>query len=547
MGEDGGLLRRWDLLLPAVLAPVAETSIALALGPRAGASLGPQVTAPPPFDLFHDLRWISVYHNSWVSLALELVALVVLRSAYVSWIVQRSWPAGAAGKPSMLAAMRRTMAFYTVGVVLLSPWVTVMFGLAVTHVSYLFFVALPPAVAIALAIHRGALTQAAGHWWRWRPSWRSFAWTAGAFAWLTVAGALVSSTPMAVAVPVAAVAGALNACAYRGIVRDIVLGRRPVATSRRWSIPVALAATFAVVVGGAQVGFTASTPGATNAPRQTGGIPVAGQGWPVLVASGFATSLDSRPALRLPDGFVAWRYSYRGLGDGRRPLPYGPLDTMQPLLRSAELMGIQVDALHRAYGRPVTIVAESEGALVSRAYLVRIYQPQSGAVNRVVMLDMPRGASSVYYPPQGAQGWGVGSGWALRGLAAVIRGLGPRIPASADAPFVRDLVDCRSLIAQVAQDPPPPGVSEVSIEALADSVDDPLADGRPGEASYVVAAAHGGLVHRADVQRDIFDLLLESPRAGSRLPRTLARLVAAASNPWQTPGLAGRLAPSSSC
>ena len=54
-----------------------------------------------------------------------------------------------------------------------------MFGLAVTHLSYLFFVALPPALAIALAIHRGALTQAMGHWWRWRPSWRSLAWAAG--------------------------------------------------------------------------------------------------------------------------------------------------------------------------------------------------------------------------------------------------------------------------------------------------------------------------------------------------------------------------------
>jgi hypothetical protein len=230
MPRSDGFFRRWELLVPAVLAPVAETAAALTFGPRAGASLGPQVTAPPPFDLFHDLRWISVYHNSWLTLALELVVMVGLRSAYVAWVVQRSWPGATADVPAMPAAARRTAVFYAVGAVLLSPWVALLFGLAVTHVSYLFFVALPPALAVAFAIHRGALIQAIGHWWRWRPSWRSLAWAGAAFLWLTAAGAVISAgAALPWALFAAAVAGVLNARAYVGIIDDIVTPRRPVA------------------------------------------------------------------------------------------------------------------------------------------------------------------------------------------------------------------------------------------------------------------------------------------------------------------------------
>ena len=548
MPRRDGFFSRWELLVPAVLAPVGETAAALTLGPRAGASLGPQVTAPPPFDLFHDLRWISVYHNSWASLGFELVAMVVLRSLYVAWILQRTWPRGKGEAPPIPLAARRTVAFYALGAVLFSPWVALMFGLAVTHLSYLFFVALPPALAVALAIHRGALTQAMGHWWRWRPSWRSLAWAGGAFVWLTMAGAVISSGHLAPALLAAAAAGLLNARAYLGIVDDIVAARRPVASGRRWQVPVALAATFAVVIGGTQVGFTATAPRhRIEAAVANIGIPLSANGHPVLVAAGYGSRWDPRPVLRLPHGFVAWRYSYRGLDEERRPLPYEPADTLRPLGMSAMLMAQQVETLYRAYREPVTIVAESEGAIVARTYLLRLYRPASKTVNRLVMLDLPTGASSVWYPPHGVSGWGVGSGWALRGLAAIIRGLGAWVPASADAPLLRNMVDCGSLIAGVAAIPPPEGVREISIQALADAVDDPYQTGLAGALTYVVAAAHGGLVQRRDVQREIYTLLTDAPAAGARVPAGLARLVAAAANPWQTPALVGGLAPSSSC
>jgi hypothetical protein len=234
-----------------------------------------------------------------------------------------------------------------------------------------------------------------------------------------------------------------------------------------------------------------------------------------------------------------------------RLVPYDPADTLQPLLVSARRMGQQADALARAYREPVTIVAESEGALVARTFLLRVYRPETEDVDRLVILDMPNAASSVYYPRAGVQGWGVGSGWALRGLARLIRKLGP-LPVSADAPIVRDLVECRTLISGVVENPPPKGVQELSIRALADAVDDSDPHALPGAITYMVAAAHGGLVRRTDVQDRIFDSLAEAsdvavvPSVGSFRLR-LARLVAAASEPWQTPRLALGLAPSGAC
>jgi hypothetical protein len=90
-------------------------------------------------------------------------------------------------------------------------------------------------------------------------------------------------------------------------------------------------------------------------------------------------------------------------------------------------------------------------------------------------------------------------------------------------------------------------VREVSIQALADSVDDQSSTGLAGALTYVVTATHGGLVERSDVQSEIYGLLSETSASRAQVPPILARLVAAAAGPWQTPALVGGLAPSSSC
>jgi hypothetical protein len=170
--------------------------------------------------------------------------------------------------------------------------------------------------------------------------------------------------------------------------------------------PVAVAAIFATVVGGTGIGFATIRQGSLD--PHGAAIPHRAVGHPVLVASGFNSRWGPPPALEVPQGFVIWRYSYRGITPAGELLPNTPADTQQSLLVSAARLGWQVAALRRAYGQPVTLVAESEGALVARTYLLRLYRPQTRAVDRVVLLDMPQGQPHVSFPRPDQDGWGWG-------------------------------------------------------------------------------------------------------------------------------------------
>jgi hypothetical protein len=131
---DGhGFFRRWGLILPAALAPAIEALVLGLFGPVGAIPLAPQVSAPTPLGLFHDLRWISVYHNGWVTLALEILGVLILRSLWVAWVVQRSWPDDE--PPPMGRSALRSVVFLVVTAFLLIPFVVLLFGLALTRRS----------------------------------------------------------------------------------------------------------------------------------------------------------------------------------------------------------------------------------------------------------------------------------------------------------------------------------------------------------------------------------------------------------------------------
>lgn len=546
MSDNREFLRRWALIVPAVLAAVAETVVLSVAGPPGSAALGPQVTAPAPIALFHDLRWVSVYHNSWWSLGVELTAVVILRSAYSAWVAVQSWPGE--GRPALHRAFLRAAPFYAIASIVLFTWVALLFGLAITHVSYLFFVAFPGALAMIFILHRGASSQAAGWWWRWAPSLVSAGWIAASLAWLTAAGAVISIAPLWAGALAAAGAGLLNARADFGIVRDLLAPRRArrraPALPSRLAAPVALIATFALIVGGATAGFAAVSPPPTGVvtPR----IPASAAGHPVLLVSGFNSSWTPPTDISLPPGYVAWRYSYRGIKGGRLE-PYSSRDTLQSLMLSARRMAAEVQALHRAYRSPVAIVAESEGALVARTYLLNLYRPRSGSVDKVILLSMPEVQPTAYYPPAGQAGWGLGTGWAIRGIAYVIRGIGP-LRFTIDSPFLRDLVDCPSLTHRIATEAPPQGVEELDVQALADAVNAPYPAGLPEATDLTVASVHGGMLKEPDIDRLIASVLQGSGHLGrAGLHPELEHLIAAAADPWHAPELTAGLAPTNEC
>ena len=526
-------------MLASIAAPVLECALITAAGPRAALAIAPQISAPPVFDVFHDLRWIAIYHNSWITLGLELLLMIVVRSALASWTVSL-----AAGneRPPFLVALGRAVAFYVIATVLMIPWVVLLFGFGIIGLSYLFFVALPAVIALGLIIHRGAAAHASGRMWQWRPTWASCRALCLAFLWLTAAGALASNGSLPVSFAASGAAGALNALASWSIARDVV--GMPAATRRRQLlVPVGIVTVLATVVAGGAAGFAAGNAHGPSS-RQRIKLPDKAVGHPVLVAGGFATRWRGRPELRLPNGFVQWKFSYRGIDARGKLLPYGPADTLRPLPELTRLLGEEIERLHDAYGEPVTIVAESEGALVARAFLLNAYDPAERSVDRLITLDMPKVGSGVYYPPAGEEGWGLGGGWGLRGLTALVGNIG-FVRVSADAPFFRSLVGCPSLLADITTAPLPGGVSETRVIALADAVDDYVH--APGVASYVVGTHHGGLMDRAEVQQVIAQTVTGAPLEGPATSLAWVRLIGKLSSPWTLPALEPGLAPAETC
>ena len=539
VAESDPLLRRPALLAVAVAGPVLEVVALSVSGLTTSVGLAPQVTAPAPFGVFHDLRWLLVFDRSWAGFAGLALVLLAFRSALTAGLVVLAWPGDVprAATPRLLA---RTVAFTALTMVLLAPWAGLLFGMAVVPLSWLFFAAVPPALAVALFVHHGSVR--AG-WCRGAPPLRTVGWLALTFLVLTAAGGVLSAAPPVTRPVVAAAAGLFDAWAWRGIVHGAA---RPTAAAR-WAIPVApvgVALVIAVVAAGVTVSFSVTRAQADTgaAARATAAAGTAGPavrgappypragGHPVLMVAGFGTSWDGRRRDVLGPGFVTERFSYRGLGAGGAPLPYQRDDTLRPIDETVHLLARQVDRLHRAANRPVAVVAESEGALVAGAYVLGL---RPSAVDDLVLLSPLVEPGRVYYPPRGESGWGVAGGWLLRLLARSVKALSG-VDLSPDSPLLRSLTDHAPAL-RAAMGCTPALVRQVVVFPLADAVAAP--PGRLGDDVVVVPAFHGGLLEDGSVGDALRRLVAGARPATPPGWSLVERLTRAASAAWQVPGL----------
>ncbi len=194
-------------------------------------------------------------------------------------------------------------------------------------------------------------------------------------------------------------------------------------------------------------------------------------------------------------------------------------------------MGAQVDRLHERTRRPVSIVAESEGSVVAAAYVAS--HPRA-PVGPLVLLSPLVHPGRVYYPPAGRDGWGVVTGWALRGITEVVDDVSS-IDLPADAPLLRS-IDGHALVLRGLLQCARSRASELVILPLtaALSAPDPPEIGAP---VVVVPAVHGGLLGnptaRAAIVRQIDGRRPTADATWSGVERAL-QLVAA---PWQVPEL----------
>src|SRR6516164_4460615 len=190
---------------------MAEAGLLAVFAPAAR-GLAPQVTALPPLAIFHDLRWLYSLQRSWLWFAFLLAGLLAARSVLNTVLVRLAWPAQLA-PPRPLAALRSALAVTAFSCVLISPLVSLTFGVAILPFSWPFLAMLPAMLLIALPLSHAGV---ADTWWRTLPTAGAAGWLLTEFAVLTAAAAVTAVLPVTSAVPMAGLAGFVNARAWYG-------------------------------------------------------------------------------------------------------------------------------------------------------------------------------------------------------------------------------------------------------------------------------------------------------------------------------------------
>ena len=257
---------------------MAEAAVLSFLAPSAS-PLAPQVTALPPLAAYHDLRWVFAFNQSWLGFTGVLVLLLLARSAIDAVLVVLAWPRADGTRVTGLprprfVASALSCAVLTVLVwLVMSPVVTLMFGVALVPFSWPYLAALPIMLGTALALSQGGVGQA---WWRRLPPVRTVGWLLATFAVLSAASVLMTRLGTVAAVAVAGLAGVVNARAWYGLTAAAIRRsverpphpwywraalwrlRRALLQRTSWipAAPLAAVMVLALVVGLARLTFT---------------------------------------------------------------------------------------------------------------------------------------------------------------------------------------------------------------------------------------------------------------------------------------------------
>ena len=212
----GAFFRHRGLIAFSAGGAMAEAAVLSFLAPSAR-PLAPQVTALPPLSAYHDLRWLFAFNQTWLGFTAVLMMLVLARAAVDAVLLQLAWPSqadpGAPGLPrprfgsSVVSCAVLTI---LVGLVM-SPVVTLMFGVALLPFSWPYLAAVPILLGTAVALSQGGVGPA---WWRRLPPVRTAAWLIATFLVLSLASALMAHLDTAGIVAVAGLAGVVDARAW---------------------------------------------------------------------------------------------------------------------------------------------------------------------------------------------------------------------------------------------------------------------------------------------------------------------------------------------
>ena len=219
------------------------------------------------------------------------------------------------------------------------------------------------------------------------------------------------------------------------------------------------------------------------------------------------------------------------MADGH-PLPYDRADTHRSLRVLARELGEQVDAYHRATGQAITLVAESEGALLAKVYVAGT---PDAPVRNLVLVSPLVDPGRVYYPPSGAEGWGVFGKLEMDGLSWALGGLSP-VDVTPDTPFLRSIVDQAPTLHRLMSCALP-GVRQAAVLPLDTGVSAP-APRVIGIPFTVVPGFHGGMLDDASTATVVATVV-----GGGRVEdhsgwSFTEDVIQAGASAWQVPALA---------
>ena len=529
------LLRsRWgrSLLLTlacAVPAGVEAGVVYYAGGLRQTVYISPQASALWPYDTFHDLRWVMVYHRSWAGFVWESAAAILARGLFCTLLTALAWPAQVP-RPPLLRLATRNLVFAAALGAFLSPWAAMSVVLADVSLSWYLLGEIAPVLIMAPFLLRGALVPG---WWRGLPSAGIVALSLLNFVTITASSALVAFVPAGARVPVATLLGGANGLLWERAVR-IAAVHRPAHWRRVPVMPIVVAAVVGLMFAIGTVSEVGLEKRPRDEPPALAAIEARAMHQPVIFLAGYDSRYEGQPSgSTLP----VLRYSYSGLYPDGRPRPYTAATTHQSLVTSARLLAQQIDQVHHATGQKVALLAESEGTLITRYYLTMMPHP---AVDTVALLSPILRAGRTYFPPPHLHaGWGVATGWELRAIFTVL-GVASRLPNSVDEPFIRSLLDNAPLFRGKQMLCPVTGVRMIAFVPTLDAAANP--PGLHADIPVVnVVGLHGLLIDKPLAQQRLVTFLNQGqPQPRQRWDYTAIQNAGAA---WQAPALKVQLNP----
>ena len=573
----GAFFRHRGLIAFAAGGAMAETIMLSFLAPAAR-PLAPQVTALPPLAAYHDLRWLFAFNQSWLGFTAVLVLITLARSGVDAVLIQLAWPGEAdlpgprLPRPRFLTSVLSCAVLTVVVGLVMSPVVTLMFGVALLPFSWPYLAAVPILLGTAVALSQGGVGQA---WWRHLPPAVTAAWVVATFLILSVASALMVHLDTPAIVIVAGLAGVIDAWAWYGLTAAVARRaverplhpwhwraalqriRRALRHRTSWlpMAPLAAVMVIALVVGLARLAFTgtvrfapgtsdvvagaiagdvtgtglaaASSPNASGGTEATG-VKTAEPRGALLVVDGFGSGCcHDADALRAAEpGLLVRQFSYLGLTAAGQPVHYARAGDLS-IQVLGDRMATQVEKLYQQVHAPVDIVAESEGTLGLYAMLAR--HPHL-PVRSLVLL------SPIVEPGQITRAGDTVPGYALLTLNNLVGGMSPYGSAGA-----QQLIDSVSEVGAsyfnaVSREVSLPWMAVIP---LADAVTLPAC--RWPQNVIFIEAFHGGLLGNASVRQLIEEFLsggsVNANSASQRRLRAAAQLIASAATAWRMPQL----------